>query len=113
MPLDDDIEIFVDKNHEYDIADILTGKARDRFEPYTGIGRPNFGYTQSTYWVRFVINNQSSHKKWMLELDTPKINRVHLYKPLSNGAIKGQPPETMIRFPINLFSIGLLCLICR
>ncbi|MGM8213777.1 ATP-binding protein [Virgibacillus sp. W0430] len=84
--LDDSIEILKDKYGRYAIEDIVSNRLEEQFIPYKGIGRPNFGYTQDAYWVRFHINNQSSLEDWLLEIETPKINRIQLYVPEQDGS---------------------------
>src|SRR5699024_6006748 len=64
---------------DYSIYDIASGKLDDQFFTYTGLGGPNYGYTNAAYWVRFQVKNNSEQKHWILEMKTPKINRSNLY----------------------------------
>ncbi|MGM8365683.1 ATP-binding protein [Virgibacillus sp. W0181] len=86
--LDDSIEILIDKYGGYAIEDIVSGRLEEQFTSYKEIGRPNFGYTQDTYWVRFHIDNQSSIQDWLLEIETPKINRIHFYESNTDGSFE-------------------------
>src|SRR5699024_3305569 len=83
--LDHYIDLLIDKGNGYTIEDVVSGHLDNTFTPYTGKGRPNFGYTNSVYWVRFKVDNQSSRQNWLLEINTPKINSVTLYSPQKNG----------------------------
>ncbi len=45
----------------------------------------NFGMTDSIYWLRFTVKNESVEKDhWFLELKRPSMNSVFLYTPSSN-----------------------------
>jgi len=86
--LDHQIEILVDKDYEYRIEDITSPHLEEQFSSYTAKGRPNFGYTDSAYWIRFQVENESSLENWLLEIDTPKINQISLYYPTLSGDFK-------------------------
>ncbi|MCB0119669.1 MAG: diguanylate cyclase, partial [Anaerolineales bacterium] len=46
----------------------------------------NFGLTDSAYWLRFTVRNESQQEEhWLLELARPSMNSVFLYTPLSDG----------------------------
>src|SRR5690625_3196667 len=79
--LDHQIEILVDKDYEYRIEDITSPHLEEQFSSYTAKGRPNFGYTDSAYWIRFLVENESSVENCLSEIDTPKINQISLYYP--------------------------------
>lgn len=51
---------------------------------------PNYGYTTSTYWVRFEIDNQSSKHYWLLEVSYPPINQLTLYTKNESGEFIGR-----------------------
>lgn len=84
--LDNYIEYFIDYEREYTIEDILSGQLDSQFENYEGIGRPNFGYTSAGYWVKFNILNNIEQVDWLLEIETPKLNKTELYKVKPNGS---------------------------
>jgi signal transduction histidine kinase len=47
---------------------------------------PNYGFTQSVYWVRLTLENKTSQTdKWWLEVDFPNTQYVDLYTPLPGG----------------------------
>ncbi len=51
---------------------------------------PNFGHTQSAYWIRFKIKNQRSHAAyipWMLELDFANMFYMDLYQFGAHGKL--------------------------
>jgi hypothetical protein len=43
---------------------------------------PNYGYTDSVYWVRMTLDNQTQHAdEWLMELGFSNIQYVDLYSP--------------------------------
>ena len=51
---------------------------------------PNYGHTDSSYWVRFKVRNEAmSRSHWALELRYPNMNYVDLYKLSSDGKVVG------------------------
>ncbi|WP_217587108.1 ATP-binding protein [Lentibacillus saliphilus] len=88
IKLDSYIDVLVDKEQTYTIEEISSGKLDEAFSPYTRKGRPNYGYTDSAYWIRFQIANDTSVEDWLLEIDTPKMNHMTLYQPTETGGFK-------------------------
>ena len=47
---------------------------------------PNYGFTDSVYWVRFRLDNQTQQvDEWMLEVGFANTHYVDLYTPLPDG----------------------------
>ena len=47
---------------------------------------PNYGYTNSAYWVRFQLKNETSKiDRWLLELAFSNMQYVDLYLPSVGG----------------------------
>jgi len=47
---------------------------------------PNFGYTDSAYWLSFTIaNGAATRKNWILDLDYPLIDDIRLYRKTPAG----------------------------
>lgn len=82
--LDTHIEILEDKERKWSIEEVSSGELSRQFK-FHADGKPNFGYTRSAYWVRFQVVNHSSKQDWLLEIDSPKINRIYLYQPGSTS----------------------------
>lgn len=78
------IEIFEDKDANLTIEDISTKYAHLFVQNRRKI--PNLGYTDSAYWIRLNLANESAKDmEWYLELDYPTTNYVDLYTPTPNG----------------------------
>jgi signal transduction histidine kinase/DNA-binding response OmpR family regulator len=82
-PLGMFLEILEDKNKQWTIDDITSPRLADRFTP--NIKKiPHFGFTDSAYWVRISLINQSKRiKDWRLVLGLTNFNFVDFY--LSEG----------------------------
>jgi two-component system, sensor histidine kinase LadS len=47
---------------------------------------PNFGYSKSSYWVKFKIKNDSStQKKWLLKMEYTWFKKIEFYQSDNNG----------------------------
>jgi len=60
------------------IADLASPANDGRFMASAALGRINFGYTSSAYWLRLRLDNRRAGP-WMLELAYPTLDRVDLY----------------------------------
>lgn len=96
--LDQVMEMLEDSDRSYSIEDVTSEQFSDSFIKYSGTGRPNLGYTSSAYWLRMTIDNQSSTQEWLLEFDTPKINRIVLYSPNKAGGFESKTTGNVIPF---------------
>lgn len=47
---------------------------------------PNFGYSQSAYWLRFNLNNVQDARQWLLEISYPLLDDVQVFF-LSRGVL--------------------------
>ncbi|HLS66233.1 MAG TPA: ATP-binding protein [Pseudogracilibacillus sp.] len=73
------IEVLTVDRLDYTIEDIASAPFSDQFEPFTGKGRPNYGYNVKPHWVRVLLENNSTNDVWLLELEAPKVNELHFY----------------------------------
>jgi signal transduction histidine kinase/CheY-like chemotaxis protein len=82
-PLGMFLEILEDKDKQWTINDITSPRLVDRFKP--NIKKiPHFGFTDSAYWVRISLINQSKRiKDWRLILGLTNFSFVDFY--LSEG----------------------------
>src|SRR5262249_56784127 len=84
-PLGTCLEILVDTDHRWSIADVLETTIAARFVPSRS-EVPNFGLSRAAYWVRFALRNASaSESKWLLEIQWPVVDRVTFYPPNPAG----------------------------
>lgn len=51
---------------------------------------PNLGVSNSTFWVKFIVKNESENDRLLLELDQPTIDRATLYTIEADGRITEQ-----------------------
>ncbi len=83
-PMGPFVEIFEDNSGEFGIEDIISDYS-DKFEKYP---KPtlNFGFSRSSYWIRFRILNESDSPKFrLLEIGNPSVDSIALYYPDSEG----------------------------
>lgn len=61
--------------------------------------RPAFGYTRSTHWLRFRIQNRAREARaWLLELAFPHLDYVTLYVPRPDGRYEERKTGDMLPF---------------
>ena len=77
--LDSYLEILEDPAGKLTIENITSSEYIERFEPgHEDV--PNFGYTNSAYWVRFCLKNESKQtENWRLKLDFADMQNIDFY----------------------------------
>ena len=76
------IQFFADSSHEYQLADILRDEQRGKNNWQTANSFiPNYGFTESAYWVRINIDNKSNQKDWIVYLEYLLMDYIELYVP--------------------------------
>lgn len=71
------LSYFEDKNGELSIDDVLRNKGIHwSSHPDSS---PNFGLTQSIYWLKFNIRNDVLFAKWLLVVGYPLLDKVDIY----------------------------------
>lgn len=70
------LEIYEDKSNNLGIDQIVNVKGFQQSKQET----PNMGLSQSTFWIRFTVENHSNRSLIYLELAHPLINSCELYK---------------------------------
>lgn len=82
-------EYFIEESTEYleDPTSTLSFEDVKNSQGFTHTSKKglNFGYTDSTYWVRFKILNISKQDRWFLEITYPPLDYVDYYMPVKNG----------------------------
>ena len=79
------MEILEDPTGDLTIQDVSSSEYSARFVPNKS-DAPNFGFTNSTYWVRFRLHNESqSTHSWLLEVNFANMQYVDLYLPSPDG----------------------------
>jgi len=100
-PLGLNLEILEDPGGELTIEEVTSPEFDSQFTP-SQAAVPNLGFTDSAYWVRFLVQNETSPvDQWLLELAYANIHFVDLYTPTPDGKafdVKKtgvmRPPET-------------------
>ncbi len=79
------MEVLEDKDGSYRIEKVVAPPLSKRFKrPHEEV--PNYGFTDSTYWIRFdLYNTMKTRQLWMLELGYAMLDRVELYLPGPGG----------------------------
>ncbi len=106
------ISYLEDKSNDLSPDDLLKSDIQLKFQ------RPkknkiNYGFTTSTYWLRFSVKDLSSSDKWFLILDYPMIENIKVYKQQNNsleliGEVSHNKifPPVEISYPGRIFSIN-------
>ena len=84
-PLGRYIDLLEDPGGQWRIDEVASEAFRQRFQP-SRQAIPNMGFTDSTYWVRLTIKGgEKTRRRWLLLLDTPRLNYVDFYLPQAGG----------------------------
>jgi len=76
------LEYLEDRNKKFSIENIGSSSSFVTSERES----PNFGFTSSAFWVRFVIKVPEGNKnQWFLEVGYPLLDNIKLYLPERNG----------------------------
>jgi PAS domain S-box-containing protein len=60
---------------------------------------PNFGFTDSVYWVRFSLQKQSAaDEQWLLEVDYPLFDHIGLFLPTGNDGYREKTTGDLLPF---------------
>jgi signal transduction histidine kinase/PAS domain-containing protein len=78
------LEILEDPSAKLSIEDVSSQAFNLRFTP-SKVAVPNYGYTDSAYWVRIRLDNETQQTdEWLLELGFPQMHYVDLYTPMQD-----------------------------
>jgi signal transduction histidine kinase len=85
-PLGLKLDILEDPSGELTIEDVSSPAVSGQFTA-SKKAVPNFGYTDSAYWVRFILDNKSRKTtEYLLEMSFPNTQYLDLYSPQAGGA---------------------------
>ena len=99
-PLGRHLAILEDKEDKWTIEDVSSTELSQKFFPNREKS-PNFGFTDSAYWVRFNLKStQEVKEKWLLELSYHSMDKVDLYILDSSGKLIAEK-EGGDRFPFR------------
>ena len=112
-PLGLHMDILEDPSGKLTIEDVSSPAFDSQFTP-SQVEVPVYGYTDSVYWVRMHLDNQTRQTdKWTLEVDFSNTQYVDLFTPLSDGKVFDvkqtgvlRPPSTRdILYPKIVFDL--------
>jgi signal transduction histidine kinase len=114
-PLGLHLEILEDPSGELTIEDVTSPAFESQFKP-SQVAVPNFGYTDSAYWVRVRLDNETLYtNEWLLEIGFANTQYVDLYIPIMD--VKGyevkqsgtlRPVSTRdVLYPNIVFSLNI------
>ena len=109
-PLGLSLEILQDPGGDLTIEQISSPEYDQKFEP-SQEQVPVFGFTNSAYWARIHLRNQSTTDSWFLDVLYSNLQFIDLYTPLpdANGfAVRKTgslrpPPTRDLRYPRTIF----------
>ena len=79
------MQILEDPAGSLTIQEVSSPSFSDKFK-ISSVETPAFGYSSSTYWVRFRLKNESHmNRNWLLELGFSNMQYVDLYLPSPDG----------------------------
>jgi len=79
------LDILEDKEGKLTIDQVTSHEHERNFFPNKK-KTPNFGYTDSVYWLRFKLKNLSTeNKNWLLEIGYPLLDKIEIYFSDSKG----------------------------
>ncbi len=73
------LSIYEDRESKMMPGDILTMETQN-IPPLLTKGVPNFGFSDSTYWVRFSIINQTEESRRFIEMSYSPMDHIQLYR---------------------------------
>lgn len=77
----DQVDILEDVAGQWVLADVLQGPVSRLFKPSSQLN-PNFGSTNSTYWVRLVVvGDSAAAEPWLFEIGNPTLDSIQAYLP--------------------------------
>jgi PAS domain S-box-containing protein len=89
--------ILEDPGGELTIEDVTSPKFDSQFIP-NQVAVPNYGFTDSVYWVRFRLDNETVHTEhWLLEQGFANMHYVDLYSPAPDGGGSSVKQTGMLR----------------
>jgi signal transduction histidine kinase len=84
-PLGLHMDILEDPGGELTIDEVTSAQYSSQFTP-SQEEVPNYGYTDSIFWLRLNLRNETSHTNlWLLESQFPNLNYLDLYLPSEQG----------------------------
>ena len=86
LTLGKQLSYFEDASLEYLLSDVLAEEksGRSHWQQANSLF-PNYGFTESAYWVKLPLINHSAQEQWILEFGYPLMDEIEVYIPDDKG----------------------------
>ena len=86
LTLGKQLSYFEDPSLEYVLTDVLAEEKRGQghWQKANTIF-PNYGFTESAFWVKLPFINHSAQQQWLLQISYPLMDEIELYVPDDKG----------------------------
>ena len=91
------VDILEDKDGRWDISAVTSPLMAGKFQRSTS-DIPSFGFTNSTFWLRLRVRDDSNIARWLLEISYPLLDSVELYIPTADGGYAIKRGGDRLRF---------------
>lgn len=79
------LQYLEDPSNNLKIDDVSRGKARDHFT-HSNYPSPNFGWSKSSYWLKFnAINTSDEAQLWLLEFDYALLDNIEVWRVIKDS----------------------------
>ena len=86
LTLGKQLSYFEDPSLEYLLTDVLTEEKRGQRQwQQANTFFPNYGFTESAFWVKLPLVNHSAQQQWLLQISYPLMDEIELYVPDDQG----------------------------
>ena len=93
LTLGKQLSYFEDPSLEYVLTDVLAEEKRGQghWQKANTIF-PNYGFTESAFWVKLPFINHSAQQQWLLQISYPLMDEIELYVPDDKGQYQHYRP---------------------
>ena len=106
MPLSARIDVLIDPDGVLVKSDMERPELAARFEPWASPSDLNFGFSRSTYWLRFPLQRSAdAPSDWLLEVAYSPISELDVYAPGYQPVITGSALPVASRVYFNRFFV--------
>lgn len=91
------LELLIDEENQWNIDDIASGNLDEQFFRFHG-DVPSYGYTESVFWARITLTNNSPKAEWLLKIAYPPHDWIGLYKPIGENRFELEQTGDLLPF---------------
>lgn len=103
FPINQTLQMLEDTHGQWQVEDVASAPLSEQFQPlHRNI--INFGFTQSTYWMRFDVayprtgSNRAQQQRWYLEVGRAQIREAELFVPQPDGSFTRIQADTRMPY---------------